>query len=120
MVALHAAVELRRRLVPAPGLQEPPLRFVVAALWAFDLGNRQRAELVLLVPDHYYRRRSGKFLLGRLCDAPDGLVAVSAVVTVVCYLFFAALDLLEFEPGAALWAELNQPDPPPRTFCTLT
>ena len=39
VVALQAPVELRRGLVPAARLQEPPVGLVVAALWALYLGR---------------------------------------------------------------------------------
>ena len=120
MIALHAPVELRRRLVAAPRLKEPPHRLVVAALRALDLGGGESAELAFLVPDHLDRGHAREFLLCRLGDAPAGLVAVSAVVAQVGDRdFLAALDLLQLQPGAALWTEL-QPDPPPRAFWTLT
>ena len=83
MVALQAPVELSGGLVSAPGLQEPPVRLVVVALWALDFSYRERGEFGLLLPDHLYRR-DRELLLGHLHDRLPGLVRVSAVVTKVC------------------------------------
>lgn len=119
MVALQAAIELRGRLVAAPGLQEPPLGLVVAALWAINLGSRKGAELVLLVPDDLDRGGDSQLLFGRLGDGGRGLVGETAVVADVEHdPGFAVLVLLQPKPGAALGTEL-QPDPPPRAFWTL-
>ena len=41
VVALHAPIELGRRLVSTPGLQEPPERFTMAALRAIDPRGRK-------------------------------------------------------------------------------
>ena len=59
MVALDASVELGRRLVSAPGLKEPPERFVVAALRAIDLGCGERVQLRFLVSDDLDLARIG-------------------------------------------------------------
>src|SRR5271156_5172118 len=80
MVALQAPVELGRGLVSTASLQEPPVSFVVAALWAIDLRHGEGRELALLLADHLYRRELRQLLLRGLGNRPTGLVRITAVV----------------------------------------
>jgi hypothetical protein len=92
--ALDAPVELGRRLVPAPRLQEPPERLVVPALRAFDFGGWQGVELRFLVPDDLDLVRGRELLFGLLSHSRWGLVGVPAVVAKVGYRNLpGALDL---------------------------
>ena len=84
MTALQTPVELRRRLISAPGLEEPPCCFVMTALGTFNLGCGEGVEFVLLVADDLYRRGRRQFLLSGLGDGLPCLVGVTAVVAEVC------------------------------------
>ena len=108
MVTLGTTIELGRRLVPAPSLQEPPEGFVVAALRAINLRRREGIELGLLVPHHLDLRGVGELLFGRLLHRLcRGLAGVPTVVAHIgdCYLS-GALYLFELEARATLRAEL--------------
>ena len=81
MVALGAPIELRRRLVSTPSLQEPPEGLVVSALRAFDLRCREGAKLCFLVSYDLDLRSIGELFLCRLLDRLGGrLACVPAVV----------------------------------------
>ena len=120
MVALHTPVELRRWFVSTSGLQEPPTRFIMAALRAFYLGRRKGVELVLRVPHDLDWRSDCQLLFRWLGHSLSSLVAVAAVITYIRdHDFTGALNLLQFEPRTAFRTEL-QPDPPPSSFSTLS
>ena len=101
MTTLGAPVELSCTLIDAPCLNHPPVRLVVIAFFAPDLGLGHRAELALLL-SHYYDlvvlifvAHYGSGLLQRLL--PTTLGANIALFTRVC-----------LTESPTLWTELQR------------
>ena len=80
MVTFQTSIELSRRLVAAPRLKEPPVRLVVATLWALYLGSWKRRELALFLSYDLDGRPFVVLFFARLFDRVTRLVGITAVV----------------------------------------